>query len=89
MVSCYAVVVIENLGYKKNMAESLAPDNILTKREFEILKLLAQGNKDSKIASLLYISPLTVKTHRKNILKKLQVKNCAEAIYKATKLNWI
>ncbi len=71
------------------MAGSLAPDNILTNREFEILKLLAQGNKDHEIAALLYISPFTVKTHRKNILKKLHVKNCAEAIYKATKLNWI
>jgi DNA-binding NarL/FixJ family response regulator len=63
--------------------------SILTHREFEILKLLAQGNKDREIATLLYISPLTVKTHHKNILKKLHVKNCAEAIYKATKLNLI
>lgn len=71
------------------MAGSESPDIVLSNRELEVLKLLAQGNKDSKIASSLYISPLTVKTHRKNILKKLQAKNCTEAIYKATKLDWI
>jgi len=71
------------------MAGSESQDIILTNREFEVLKLLALGNIDRQIASLLYISPLTVKTHRKNILRKLHAKNCTEAIYKATKLNWI
>jgi len=39
------------------MAGSLAPYNILTNREFEILKLPAQGNKDHEIAALYYVYP--------------------------------
>lgn len=42
----------------------------LTKREKEILKKMAQGLKSSEIAHSLFISPQTVYTHKKNILKK-------------------
>jgi DNA-binding NarL/FixJ family response regulator len=47
----------------------------LTKREHEILKLIAQQYSTNKIAEVLFISPSTVGTHRKNLIKKLKVKN--------------
>lgn len=52
----------------------------LTKREKEILKLLATGKTSVTIAEELFLSPLTVDTHRKNIMQKFQVKNVAELI---------
>ena len=42
----------------------------LTRREKEILQLLADGLKGPQIAEKLFLSPLTVETHRKNLLRK-------------------
>lgn len=47
-----------------------AEDQKLTLREFEILKQIAQGNNGKNIASDLFISIHTFRTHRKNIMKK-------------------
>jgi DNA-binding NarL/FixJ family response regulator len=47
----------------------------LTDREIEILQLLAQGYSTLQMATKLSISPKTVETHRKNMLKKVKVKN--------------
>ncbi|MDW8852868.1 response regulator transcription factor [Flavobacterium sp. MMLR14_040] len=47
-----------------------ADDEKLTIREFEILKQIAQGNNGKNIASDLFISIHTFRTHRKNIMKK-------------------
>jgi DNA-binding NarL/FixJ family response regulator len=49
----------------------------LTKREIEILKLIAEGHSNQEIANKLYISYNTVDTHRKNIMHKLSIKNTA------------
>lgn len=46
---------------------------LLTRREKEILMMLADGLKGPEIAEKLYLSPLTVETHRKNLCKKLNV----------------
>jgi DNA-binding NarL/FixJ family response regulator len=54
------------------------PDNIpITKRETEILKLIAQEYSNSEIAEKLFISIRTVDTHRRNLIEKLGVKNTA------------
>ncbi len=47
----------------------------LTKRELEIIQLIALENSSSEIAELLFISVGTVETHRHNIMRKLDVKN--------------
>lgn len=52
----------------------------LTKREKEILKLLSEGKTSGMIAEQLFLSPLTVDTHRKNIMQKFKVKNVAELV---------
>jgi DNA-binding NarL/FixJ family response regulator len=52
-----------------------SPESVLTKREIEVLKLVAQEHTNHEIADKLFISTLTVDTHRKHILLKLGVKN--------------
>lgn len=52
---------------------------LLTKREIEILKMLAQGFKNRDIAERLFISEKTVKTHLSNIFAKLKIKDRLQA----------
>lgn len=64
----------------------LAQDNMhllqsLSKREKEVLHLLAKGHNSRGVAVVLAISHHTVDDHRKSVLKKLHVKNTVEAIY--------
>ncbi len=61
----------------------------LTKRETEIVKLVAEGKTAKVIAEKLFISIHTVNTYRKNILKKLGVKNSSELVMYAIKSNLI
>jgi two-component system, NarL family, response regulator NreC len=56
------------------------PLSVLTKRELEILKYLADGKKNRDIGKLLHISTRTVDTHRSNILKKLKLQTNAELV---------
>lgn len=49
----------------------------LTKREIEILQMIAEELTNNEIAKKLFISPRTVDTHRRNLLQKLAVKNTA------------
>lgn len=49
--------------------------NTLTNREWEVLELVAQGNRNSKIAEVLFISNNTVEQHLKKIYNKLEVEN--------------
>ena len=53
---------------------------LLTKREKEIIVLIAQGKSSQEIADQLFISALTVSTHRKNIIRKLDCKSSAELV---------
>jgi len=55
----------------------------LTPRELEVLKLIAQGNKNNEIAEALVISDKTVRNHITSIFSKLQVADRAQAIIKA------
>lgn len=69
-------VLEENLYMKKNFNRFAA----LTKREKEILSLVATGKESKCIADELYISRHTVEQHRKNITKKIEHRNFAELI---------
>lgn len=55
----------------------------LTKREKEILKMIAEENTNQQIAEALFISLRTVETHRLNITQKLGVKNAAGLVKEA------
>ena len=55
----------------------------LTKRENEVLQLLAKGCTRNQIAKKLFISDETVKMHLKNIYRKLKAKNKIDALIKS------
>lgn len=55
---------------------------LLTSREKEIVTFLKSGKQNKEIAELLFLSEYTVKTHRQNIMRKLEVRNVAELIKK-------
>ncbi|AEJ01984.1 two component transcriptional regulator, LuxR family [Nitrosomonas sp. Is79A3] len=56
------------------------PLEMLTKREFQIFKLLAEGNSCVQIAEKLTISPKTVSVHHANLMRKLQLENTTQLI---------
>ena len=67
----------------KNEASAFQEENLLsylTGREEEVLELLTQGNNYKGIASKLFISETTVKTHVNNIFQKLQVNDRTQAV---------
>jgi len=64
------------VAYKRNGAGD-APD--LTKREIEILRLVAEGYSNSQAAERLWVTEQTVKFHLSNVYKKLNVANRTEA----------
>lgn len=66
--------------YPKRQVQIDVSLNSLTEREKEILDLIALGCKNQQIADKLFISFHTVRTHRKNIFKKLNCKNVVELI---------
>jgi DNA-binding NarL/FixJ family response regulator len=57
----------------------------LTEREYEVLKLFAQGLTYKEIGNKIFISPRTVETHKNNILNKLEMKSVVEMIKYAIK----
>ena len=68
---------------------SLVSQLELSKRELEILSLLAQGHSNQEIAAKLFVSLSTVKTHNQNLFEKLDVKRRIQAVEKAKRLNLI
>ena len=68
---------------QKILADSIfdtAPVPKLTRREKEILSLVAEGTTTPQIAEKLIISPLTVETHRRNLIQKMGVSNAAQLV---------
>jgi DNA-binding NarL/FixJ family response regulator len=65
------------LVLRKN-ADAQVP--VLTRREKEVLELIAEGLTNIEIANQLFISPATVDTHRKNLLAKFEVRNTAALV---------
>ncbi len=62
---------------------------VLTRREKEVLELIAEGLTNSEIAEKLFISVTTVDTHRKNLLAKFDARNVAALIRIASQLQMI
>lgn len=87
-------VVVEKEVYVSNnenfvLNTSLVSRLELSKRELEILSLLAQGHSNQEIAEKLFVSLSTVKTHNQNLFEKLDVKRRTQAVEKAKRLNLI
>lgn len=56
------------------------PIKILSKREVQVLQLIGDGKKTKDIATILKVSVKTIETHRRKMMKKLQVKSIAELV---------
>jgi len=73
----------QNVTRKKSREDTVK----LTKREIEIIKLIAEGLTSQQMADKLFISPRTVETHRANLMKKVGVKNAVELVKKVQQLD--
>ena len=78
-------------NYTNNTVQkSLSVDTLnITKREREVLKMVAEGLTSMQIAEQIFVSPRTVDTHRANLMRKLEAKNAVELVIKARDLKLI
>jgi Response regulator containing a CheY-like receiver domain and an HTH DNA-binding domain len=65
------------------------PLHLLTRRECEVLQLMADGKSNRAIGELLYISEKTVKNHVSNILQKMSADDRTQAVVIAIKNGWV
>lgn len=85
-------LVFEDFYQKKKVTHTngkVTMPNDLTKREQEVLALVASGKSNQEVADELFISIKTVDTHKSHILDKLGLKNTAELVRYAIKNNLI
>ncbi|WP_421828588.1 LuxR C-terminal-related transcriptional regulator [Larkinella sp.] len=80
-------VYVQASGFSINEAELMKVG--LSNRELEVLQLIAEGLSNQEIASRLFVSLNTVKTHSSKVLEKLDVKRRTQAIEKAKRLSLI
>ncbi len=80
-------VVIVNPSFQFNEKEQSQRN--ISKRELEVLELMAQGLANQEIADKLFVSLNTIKTHSSNLFSKLEVSRRTQAIQKAKELNLI
>ncbi|MCC8407823.1 response regulator transcription factor [Mucilaginibacter sp. UR6-1] len=78
---CYSKAVIEIIS--RPSKNELQGTPRLTRREKEILAMIAAGKTSQVIGQELFLSPLTIDTHRKNLIQKFGVKNVAELVMAA------
>lgn len=92
-ISAINTIVNQNKKYfsteKKADDDFIFNKSILSEREKDIIRLIADELTTDEIAEKLFLSKRTVETHRKNIFFKLQVKNIAGMIRKAIHLGII
>ncbi|MCX4190796.1 response regulator [Methylophaga sp. OBS3] len=75
--TCIAPEIAQQIAMQK-LTGSENPLDVLSQREFEVFRLLAEGRTVNDIADILSLSPKTVGTHHTNIKQKLNVSNSAE-----------
>lgn len=76
-------------GTQKTLPEIRRPFHLLTRRECEVLQLLADGQSNRTIGETLFISEKTVKNHVSNILQKMDVNDRTQAVVLAIKNGWV
>ena len=77
-------VIIANPDFKLNEPELQRLG--ISKREYEVLELIAQGLSNQEIAERLFVSLSTVKTHSSNLFMKLDARRRTQAIHRAKEL---
>ena len=78
-------VSLKLLGKVQETPDLADKHDTLSKREIEVLKLIAEGYTAEKIADKIFTSRRTVETHRQNILEKTKAKNTANLIVYAVR----
>jgi DNA-binding CsgD family transcriptional regulator len=78
--------VFEN---KEQQKADVPSERSFSKKEIQIIKLIAEGNETKDIAEKLFLAFDTVKTHRKNILRKSACSNSAELVARGMSEGWI
>jgi len=76
---CYLGDDLSNFRYPDE--ELLNIVSVFSKREFDIIHLLEKGYNTERVAEALFLSTNTVKTHRRNILRKSGKSNIPEVIF--------
>jgi len=69
--------------------EKIRSKKILTRRESEVLQMIAAGMTNDEIAQKLFVAKRTVDTHRQNLIRKLDVKNTVGLLRAAYKLKLV
>ena len=82
----YVIYIKNHSFYEKTESKSYPEKVGLTKREMEVVDLIAQGYTNKEIGAILFISHQTVRTHIENVMTKLQVKNRTAILYKLGKV---
>ena len=77
--SLHPIIARKVLDELTRPAEKLATPDLLTRREVEVLRLVAQGLENPEIANQLVISKATVRTHVSNIMSKLHLASRTQA----------
>jgi DNA-binding NarL/FixJ family response regulator len=87
----YLEVKLRELVLQSSLSEGerRKPDFLLTKREQEVLQMIASNLTSKEIAEQLFLSKRTIDHHRNNLLVKLDVKNTAALVAKATRLGMV
>jgi len=80
---------VTSLAYHKLADNTVDPVRVLSAREFQLFKLLAEGVSVTEIASILSISAKTVGVHHTNIMKKLGLQNASQLVRLAILCNVI
>ncbi|MFP7479040.1 response regulator [Terribacillus saccharophilus] len=78
-----------NSSISSKIGEHRRPLHLLTRRECEVLQLLADGKSNRGVAEALYISEKTVKNHVSNILQKMNVNDRTQAVVTAIRNGWV
>jgi two-component system, NarL family, response regulator DegU len=76
-------------GGQFHQSEVRRPLHLLTRRECEVLQMLADGKSNRGIGEALFISEKTVKNHVSNILQKMNVNDRTQAVVEAIKNGWV
>jgi len=91
IMQCIQDAINGKLALCKDVQEIMAKPSVInyeipriTKRELQILKAVSEGQTSAEIADKLFISVITVETHRRNLMQKFQAKNMIELVKIAT-----
>ncbi len=97
LITCIQEALNNEITFSQEVKEILARADVsalkqlpsLTRREKEVLKMIAEGKTSIEIAKELFVSPLTIETHRRNLMQKFDAKNVAALMKLASELKLV